>query len=121
MRIRPITAAAGLLLALTLTACSSSEEPATDKPTASATTAAPTTTAPVDLTAATEACIEAVRQSLKTTPTGEDLERPTECEPLDDSAYLEAYMKGLQQRNQDGRDELQRQIDEAASADAATP
>ena len=30
-------------------------------------------------------------------------------------------MKGLQQRNQDGRDELQRQIDEAASADAATP
>ena len=121
MRLNPITTTAGLLLALTLTACSSSEEPATNKPTPATTTAAPTTTAPVDTAAATAACIEAVRQSLKDIPDGQDLERPAECEPLDDSAYLEAYMKGLQQRNQDGRDELQRQIDEAASADAATP
>ena len=122
MRIRHAIATTGLLLAtLTLTACSSSEAPPVDTKPATTTTAAPSTTPPVDMAAATEACIEAVRQSLKTVTSGEDIERPTECEPLDDSAYLEAYMKGLQKRNQDGRDELQRQIDEAASADAATP
>ena len=118
MRIRHAIATTGLLLALT--ACSSSETPPVDTKPAT-TTAAPSTTPPVDTAAATEACIEAVRQSLKTVTSGQDIERPTECEPLDDSAYLEAYMKGLQKRNQDGRDELQRQIDEAASADAATP
>lgn len=44
---------------------------------------------------------------------------PTPCTDLPDDEYLDAYMDGIAQGNQAGRDELQKQIDEAARKDAS--
>ena len=125
MRLNPITATASLLLTLTLTACGSNEEPATDKPTATATTSAAATT-PAATAADKQACVEAIANAITNRPNDFDPEndsdpKPTECAAIAENDYLDTYMEGLRLSNQRGRDELQRQIDEAASADAATP
>lgn len=100
MRLHTITA--GAILALALTACSAAPpaEPA-QPPSASA---SPT----LDKAKAIQLCIDAVAAQ----PADEE-SKPAECEPLSESEYLDANLKGVQQHNQAGRDDLQRQIEEA--------
>jgi hypothetical protein len=121
MRLTPITATAGLLLALTLTACSSTP-PASPPP--ATTTAAATT--PAATAADRQACVEAIADVIDQRPDDFDPEtdsdpEPLECAGIPEAESLDVYMEGLRLRNERSRDELQRQIDEAASADAATP
>ncbi|MFE1272080.1 hypothetical protein [Streptomyces sp. NPDC058758] len=114
MRITPAITAAALLL--TLTACSSSEDPAT-KPAPTTTTASPTATA--DAEAAAQACSNAVYAAIKDTPTdATDLPKPAECATISDADYLETVLAVIQQQNKDGQDALQKAIEDAASADA---
>lgn len=102
-------AAVTAALALTLVSCGSSDdEPA--KPTGSATkTAAPS----ADTAADRQACVDAVKAAVDADT---DDVKPAECESLTDSDYLDAYMEGLQQHNQEGRGALQDAIDEASEA-----
>ena len=86
-----------LLCATALTACTTSDPaPAPDKP--AATTAAPT----LDQAQLTQQCVDAVAElpvdangSVPSEPV------PAECTALSDSDYLDAYMDGINQANQD--------------------
>ena len=90
------TAAATLLvLAATLTACTTTD-PAPDKPAAATSTPAPSHAELI------QQCTDAVANL----PVGEDGEVPSdpvpaECTGLSDSDYLDAYMDGINQANQD--------------------
>lgn len=115
MRTRTIaTIAAGLLLA-TLTSCSSGGSPS---PVRTVTASATPTLSKADITAQ---CVDAVAEVIDTRPDTFDPDtdqdpKPTECNSLSDSEYLDAYMDGLSQRNRDAIDEMQRKIDEASKA-----
>ncbi|MEV4974435.1 hypothetical protein [Streptomyces scopuliridis] len=117
MRIRTTTLAAALLL-VTLTGCSSGSDPApTETVTATTTPTAPA----LSQAEITQQCIDAVaaaisQRSADFDPKTDTDPQPTECDGLSETDYLDAYMDGLQQSNQAGRDELQRQIEEAAEA-----
>ncbi|MEU3426607.1 hypothetical protein [Streptomyces gardneri] len=114
---------AGLLLALT--ACGTADNPPAtpaSKPGAEAATSSPTLSA----TEQRKACVDAWAATIGARPTDFNPETdsdptPDACATIPESDSLDAYMDGLQQRNKAGQDELQRQIDEAASADAQTP
>ncbi|SCK20175.1 hypothetical protein YUYDRAFT_02094 [Streptomyces sp. ScaeMP-e48] len=104
---RTRTAAASILLAATLTACSTA--PSTPEP-ATTTSAAPT----ADTATTVQDCIDAVAEI----PAGPDGSVPSdpvpaECADLSDSEYLDAYMDGISQSNQDGIDDLEQQIEDA--------
>ncbi|MEV7871493.1 hypothetical protein AB0P17_36585 [Streptomyces sp. NPDC088124] len=118
MRIRTTTLAATLLL-VTLTGCSGDSDPA---PTETATATATSTAPALSKAEITQQCIDAVAAVISQRPADFDPEadtdpQPAECDALSETDYLDAYMDGLQQSNQDGRDALQRQIDEAAETD----
>jgi ABC-type glycerol-3-phosphate transport system substrate-binding protein len=109
MRARITTVA--VLAALTLTACSSSDS-SDDKPSKPATTSAAPTADPAE---ARQTCVDAVAAL----PADENGEVPSEpvpdaCKTLNASDYLDAYMDGIEQSNQAGRDALQDLIDEAS-------
>lgn len=117
MNTRTATCAALLALAFLTAGCSNDNT--TDQPSsAQSTTAAATPT--VDQAAARQACVDAVAAI----PVDENGEVPSEpipdeCAELSEGDYLDAYMDGIQQSNQDGRDALQDLIDEAS--ENATP
>lgn len=99
MRLTPITATASLLLALT--ACGS-EEPPANKP---APTTATATTTPAATAADRQACVEAIADVIDQRPADFDPEndtdpKPEECAAIAEDDYLDAYMDGLQLRNQ---------------------
>ncbi|SPE64091.1 hypothetical protein SNS2_5418 [Streptomyces netropsis] len=66
----------------------------------------------------TQQCIDAVA-TRATEQAGDTPFEPAlhACLSLSDSEYLDAYMRGLRQQSQAGRDELQRQLDAARSND----
>jgi PBP1b-binding outer membrane lipoprotein LpoB len=111
-RLAAITA----LTALTLVGCSTtaSTPPATSspKPGASAATTQPTPAADPEQIA--QACADALHQAVAA---GTEATRPAACEPLTETEYQDALLAAIQQHNQNGRDELQRQIDEAEQQD----
>lgn len=102
MRIKPIVATASLLLALT--ACGAASNPParpSDKQGAEASTA---TTTPAGTTADRQACIEAIADVIDQRPDDFDPEndsdpKPDECAAITEDDYLDAYMDGLQLRN----------------------
>lgn len=105
---RTRTAAASILLAATLTACSaetSTPEPATTMSTAPA----------ADKATTVKACVDAVA-GLPAGPDGSVPSDPvpTECTDLSDSEYLDAYMDGIAQANREGIADLEQQIEDAA-------
>ncbi|KAA6220016.1 hypothetical protein [Streptomyces filamentosus] len=103
MRITPIAATASLLLALT--ACGTADNPPaspSDKQGAEASTA---TTTPADTAADRQACIEAIADVIDQRPDDFNAEndsdpKPEECAAIADDDYLDAYMDGLQLRNE---------------------
>lgn len=109
---RTRTAATAILLAATLTACSSSD-PAPEKPAA-------TSSAPELSKAETLAqCVDAVAAMLSERPADFDPEtdsdpKPAECDAVPEGEYLDAYMDGLSQHNQEGIADLEQQIEDAA-------
>lgn len=111
------TAACTALLALAaLTAgCSSSDQPSKPEKPSSTATAAPTPT--VDAAAARQACVDAVA-AIPADDNGEVPSDPIpdDCQALSSSDYLDAYMDGIEQSNQDGRDAMQDLIDEASKS-----
>ncbi|WP_406056251.1 hypothetical protein OG462_09140 [Streptomyces sp. NBC_01077] len=113
-----VLAATALLLALT--GCSSPKSDSNPSPTLT------TTTPTLSVAEQREACVDAWAATIGARPTDFNPETDTDptpdaCAGLPESDSLDAYMDGLQQSNKAGRDELQRQIDEAASDDAQTP
>jgi hypothetical protein len=109
--------AAGILLA-TLTACGGSSTE--DKPTTPATTAAATPT--LDAAEVTQQCVDAVAETIGNRAADFDPEndsdpKPPECDALGEDEYLDAYMDGLSQSNQQGLEDLRDQIDGAAEQD----
>ncbi|NGO73531.1 hypothetical protein [Streptomyces boncukensis] len=113
------TRIAGLLVAAVLlaagTACSSSDSP---EPAASTSTPTDETTsapAKVSKSETIRRCTNAVADRAADTSSGEVHSEPTPkpCAGLPDSEYLDAYMDGIRQANQAGRDELERQLDDA--------
>jgi hypothetical protein len=120
MHIRRAAAAALLTLALGATGCSGQADDA--KP-SEPTTAAASRTPTVDAAAARQACVDAVA-GIAADANGEVPSEPVpdECASLSQSDYLKAYMDGIEQSNQEGRDALQDLIDEASkSAEANQP
>lgn len=112
MRIsRLLSAALPVLLAAGLVSCSTATPP--DAP-------APSASAPqLSKAAVTERCVSAVSFRAPDAEGSVPFEPvPAECAALSDSEYLDAYARGLREANQRGRDDLQREIDAAASADA---
>ncbi|MFJ3950353.1 hypothetical protein ACIPXV_09810 [Streptomyces libani] len=108
MRIR--AAAVGVvLLAGLATGCSAAGEAAPSK-----SPKLPVASPSLSKAEVTEQCIDAVAAQANG-----DEDKPEECAPLSDSEYLDANFKGVQQHNEDGQDELQRQIEEARESDAA--
>jgi hypothetical protein len=112
MRTRTALPAVLLTLAALTAGCSNSDQPS--KPAKPASTSA-TPTPTVDAAAARQACVDAVAAI----PAGDNGEVPSEpvpddCKALSDSEYLAAYMDGIEQSNQNGRDALQDLIDEAS-------
>lgn len=106
-------ACAALLALAALTGCSSTDS--TNKP--STPTPTPTVTHTVDQAAARQACADAVA-ALPADTNGQVPSEPVpdECKTLSDSDYLDAYMDGIQQSNQEGRDALQDLIDQASQS-----
>lgn len=119
MHTRTIPAAvAAAVCLLALTGCGASE-PDADKP---APEGSPSASATATLSAEEAAlkCTAAITKGGETATDGElPMDpRPTACEGLSEDAFLEAYMAAVRASNQKNRDELQRQIDEAAEEDA---
>ncbi|MFD5370810.1 hypothetical protein [Streptomyces sp. NPDC127103] len=116
-------AAASLLLALT--ACGTADNPPaspSDKGGTEASTAAPALSAAEQR----KACVDAWAATIGARPTDFNAETDTDptpdaCAGIPESDSLDAYMDGLMQSNKAGRDELQKAIDDAASADTSTP
>lgn len=106
------TALPAVLLALAAATAGCGTDSADDKPSTPATSAAASTPA-VNDAAAIQACVDAVQAAVDA---GTDDTKPDECASLTESDYLDAYMDGLEQHNQDGRDDLQDAIDEASEA-----
>ncbi|MGW1463853.1 hypothetical protein ACWCPT_05795 [Streptomyces sp. NPDC002308] len=105
------TIAAAALLTATLVGCSSTTTP--DAPATQPATSAPALSHAEQI----EQCTAAVADI----PAGPDGSVPSdpvpaECTALSDSEYLDAYYDGLAQSNKDGLQDLQDQIDEAATA-----
>jgi hypothetical protein len=113
-------AAALLLLALGTAGCSSQADDAKpSKPTTAAASPTPT----VDEATARQACVDAVA-GIAADASGEVPSEPVpdECSSLSQADYLDAYMDGIEQSNQAGRDALQDLIDAASkSAEANQP
>lgn len=120
MHIRRATAAALLALALGAAGCSSQSD---DGKPSEPTTAAASSTPTVDEAAVRQACVDAVA-NIEADANGEVPSEPVpdECSSLSQADYLRAYMDGIRQSNQEGRDALQDLIDEASrSAEANQP
>jgi len=119
MRTRKAAFAILLTLAAFTAGCSSSTDNKPSKTDSTTLSATPT----VDQAAARQACVDAVAKL----PAGENGEVPSEpvpdeCATLSQADYLKAYVDGIEQSNQQGRDTLQDLIDEASrSAEAAQP
>lgn len=108
MNTRRAACAALLALAALTAGCSSASTD--DKPSkAESTTAAATPT--VDAVTDRAACVDAVKAAVDADT--DDI-KPDECASLSESDYLKAYMEGLEQHNQEGREDLQDLIDEAS-------
>lgn len=117
MRTRPALATASLLLALT--ACSSQTS---NTPPPAATTAEPG----VFPAEQREACVDAWAVTISGRPADFDPETDTDptpeaCTGIPESDSLAAYMEGLAKSSKAGQDDLQKAIDDAASADTSTP
>ncbi|MFI8942712.1 hypothetical protein [Streptomyces syringium] len=104
---RPTAAALCAALLITLTGCTKTS------PAPAATEAAPAAT--LSHAQVTKQCIDAVAARPAEPSSGEVPSEPTPapCAPLTDGEYLDAYLRGIRQANEAGRDELQRQLDEA--------
>ena len=89
---RRITAIILLTASLALAGCSSSSHD--DKPTPTVTV---TKTPKLGAAAQSKACVDAWADAIDNGATGDDV--PTACKGLSDSAQLDAYMKGLSERN----------------------
>ncbi|MFF5784200.1 hypothetical protein ACFY8P_04425 [Streptomyces sp. NPDC012693] len=118
---RRLTTAAVVALFLALVGCSS-QQSSSPSPAPTTTTAAPTLSAAEQR----QACVDAWAATLGARPADFNPETDTDptpaaCNGIPESDSLDAYMDGLMQHNRAGQDELRRQIDEAASADAQTP
>lgn len=87
-------ATAGLLLVLTACTSSNHSTPTPD------TTPTPSTTV-LDKATLTQRCVDAITARAEATETGDVAIDPTPmaCEGLSDSAYLDAYMTGLEEAN----------------------
>ncbi|MEV5607001.1 hypothetical protein [Streptomyces sp. NPDC052225] len=105
------TLATVALLAAALTACS--PEAPDPEPNAPATSSAPA----VDPAQARQDCVDAVAD-LEPNDEGEVPSEPVPdaCADLSSSDYLDAYMDGIEQSNQQGIDDLQDAIDKASQA-----
>lgn len=102
MRTIPATVATVVAL-LVLAACGSGDD---SKPTQSSTTSAPTTAPALSHAETVEQCTTAVA-ALPPGPDGVPFTpTPAPCAGLSDHDYLNAYMDGLAQSNQQGRDAL---------------
>ncbi|MFD7237710.1 hypothetical protein ACFWAT_20700 [Streptomyces syringium] len=100
------TAAICAVALATLTGCTEK------RPAPAATDAAPAHT--LSRAQVGQQCVDAIaNRATKQTGNMPFEPAPHACLPLSDSEYLDAYMRGLRQHNQAGRDELQRQLDEA--------
>lgn len=108
---RARTAACAVLVVLAaVTGCSSdsNDDRGTDQP---------TTTAPAAAAADTyQACVDAVA-AIPADDSGQVPSDPVPeaCADLDEGDYLDAYMDGIAQSNQAGRDALQDLLDEASA------
>jgi len=115
-------AATPVLLALALATAGCSSNSTDDKP-SKPTTAAASSTPTIDQAAARQACVDAVA-AIPADDNGEVPSEPIpdECASLSQADYLDAYMDGIEQSNQEGRDALQDLIDKASrSAEASQP
>lgn len=114
MHARTTTIAILLTLAAATAGCSSdTTDSKPDKPAAVTASATPT----VDEATARQACVDAVA-AIPADANGEVPSEPVPdaCASLDEDAYLDAYMDGIEQANQAGRDALQDLIDDASEA-----
>ena len=104
MRTIPATVITAALL-LALAACGSDDDSKTQP---SSTTSAPTTAPALSHAEIVERCTAAVA-ALPPGPNGEVPSTPTPppCTSLSDHDYLDAYMDGVAQSNQQGRDALE--------------
>lgn len=113
MRTRYLAAAAITAALLALTACSSPQAKPAPAPTV-------TVTATPSLSQAQHRalCVDAVAD-LEPNANGEIPSEPvpTECQPLSERDYIDAYMRGILQRNQENIDELNRRASEEAAID----
>jgi hypothetical protein len=114
MRTRTATITCLLALAVTTGCSSDSDDKPADPP---ATSAVASPAAPLDQATARQACVEAVAEI----PAGDNGEVPSEpipeeCTTLSASDYLDAYMDGIEQSNQEGQDALQDLIDQATES-----
>ncbi|MGW9437949.1 hypothetical protein [Streptomyces sp. NPDC055607] len=116
MRTRHITAALAAVLLLGLTACgTATEEP--EQPAVTTVTGTPTLSADEQR----KACVDAIAATIRARPNDFNPDtdsdpKPDACATIPESDYLDAYMDGLKQSNQAGIDDLQKAIEDAASA-----
>lgn len=108
MRVRAAACTALLAVAALTVGCSSGSTD--DKPTA---TAQPTVTKTVDQAAVRQACVDAVADI----PADDSGQVPSEpvpdaCKSLSEHDYLNAYMDGIEQGNQQARDDMQACLDD---------
>lgn len=109
------TAAAitGAALLLALVGCSS--EPDNKPETKPSRT---TSSAPADPEAAAQACSDAVYAHINAgNQLGADEPRPDACTGIPEADYLDTLLAITQQVNENGQDDLEKQIEDAASAD----
>ncbi|MGW6418833.1 hypothetical protein [Streptomyces sp. NPDC055055] len=120
MRRLTATTLAAATLALALTGCSSQQ--ADNRPAPAATTTEPG----VFPAEQRQACVEAWAVTISDRPTDFDPETDTDptpaaCTGIPEADSLAAYMEGLAKSSKAGQDDLQKAIDDAASADTSTP
>ncbi|TXS36938.1 hypothetical protein [Streptomyces sp. OR43] len=114
MRTRTTAAAiTGAALLLALVGCSSEPD---DKPETKPSRV--TSSASADPEAAAQACSDEVYAHISAgNQLGADEPRPDACASIPEADYLDTLLAVTQQVNENGRDDLEKQIEDAASAD----
>lgn len=120
MRTRTAIASLAVALLLGLTACGTTAKP--DQPAATATT----TTSTLSADEQRQACVDAIAATISARPSDFNPDtdsdpKPDACATIPEDDYLDAYMDGLQQSNKAGLDELEKAIEDAASAATPSP
>ncbi|PAU46590.1 hypothetical protein CK936_23350 [Streptomyces albireticuli] len=106
-----------MLAAAPLTGCSTANTASSPAPTVTSPQPTPSSTDTLErCTKAVDILVDVERHAATPSTDGS---RPPACTGLSENAYLDIYLSSVRRANEEGRDELQRQIDEAAEADAS--